>query len=216
MPAVTFPSLTDDQIDDLLYLARTNSLSDLRETVSTFSKSQNTSSHNILLATIDRESGNSLLHMTSANGCMGSLISLITTHPSPFANTKANLLVILRRSQLPSPPFFYIFKHAVKALIGAGADPAIRNGTGHDAVYEAEVGGKDEVVSWLLKEGEGLEKGVVGDHVKEERDGEDADKESAADGVERVAEGADGADGAQRAVEEAEKGLTDLRFKEQN
>lgn len=105
---------------------------------------------------------------------------------------------------------------AVKALIGAGADPAIRNGTGHDAVYEAEVGGKDEVVSWLLKEGEGLEKGVVGDHVKEERDGEDADKESAADGVERVAEGADGADGAQRAVEEAEKGLTDLRFKEQN
>lgn len=106
---------------------------------------------------------------------------------------------------------------AVKALVGAGADPALRNGTGHDAIYEAEVGGKDEVVSWLLKEGKGLEKGLGGDHVEEEGDEEDADKERAAEGTEKAADGAERvAEGAERAVEEAEKGLTDLRFKEEN
>lgn len=116
MPAVTLPSLTDDQIDELLYLARTNSLSDLREAVSTFSKSQNTSPQNILLATIDPESGNSLLHMTSANGCMGSLTPVMTIYPSLFANNKANLFIILRRPQLPSPPFFHIFKRKFAEL----------------------------------------------------------------------------------------------------
>ena len=34
------------------------------------------------------------------------------------------------------------------------------NAAGHDAVYEAEVNGKDEVVEWLLKESAGLEKAV--------------------------------------------------------
>ena len=34
------------------------------------------------------------------------------------------------------------------------------NAAGHDAVYEAEVNGKDEVVGWLLREGIGLEKAV--------------------------------------------------------
>ena len=34
------------------------------------------------------------------------------------------------------------------------------NAAGHDAVYEAEVNGKDDVVEWLLKECMGLEKAV--------------------------------------------------------
>ena len=51
---------------------------------------------------------------------------------------------------------------AVKVLIGAGADPAIRNKAGHDAVYEAEINGKDTVAEWLLTEGKGLETGVKG------------------------------------------------------
>ena len=48
---------------------------------------------------------------------------------------------------------------AVKTLISAGADPAILNKAGHDAVYEAEINGKDAVAEWLLTEGKGLERG---------------------------------------------------------
>ncbi|KAL9613053.1 MAG: hypothetical protein Q9167_002399 [Letrouitia subvulpina] len=181
MPSATFPKLTDDQIDDLLYFARTNSLSDLREAVSSLSKSYNTSPQNILLTTIDPENGNSLLHMSSANGCMD-VISYILLPSS------ASLDVNLQNSAGNTPLHWASLNghlDAVKALVGAGADPALRNGTGHDAVYEAEVGGKEEVVSWLLKEGKGLEKGVREDHVEEEGLGEDADKERAAEGAER-------------------------------
>ncbi|KAL9040742.1 MAG: hypothetical protein Q9214_004361 [Letrouitia sp. 1 TL-2023] len=177
MSAATFPSVTDDQIDDLLYLARTNSLSDLRKAVSAFSESQNTSPQDILLATIHPESGNSLLHMTSANGCMDVLSYLLPPSPTSLDVNLQNLA--------GNTPLHWASLNghldAVKALVGAGADPALRNATGHDAVYEAEIGGKEEVVSWLLKEGKGLEKGVGGDHVEEEGNGEDTDREMVAE-----------------------------------
>jgi ankyrin repeat protein len=41
---------------------------------------------------------------------------------------------------------------AVKLLVQAGADPGVTNRAGHDAVYEAEVNGKEQVVEWLLTE----------------------------------------------------------------
>lgn len=49
----------------------------------------------------------------------------------------------------------------MKLLLEAGADPTITNQAGHDAVYEAELNDKREVVEWVLKEGgEGLEEGI--------------------------------------------------------
>ena len=75
----------------------------------------------------------------------------------------------------------------VKILIAAGADPAIRNIAGHDAVYEAERNGKQEVVEWLLKE-----TGVVGEKSGEEEKGEEEEvmdvKDRDADGVADVQE----------------------------
>jgi ankyrin repeat protein len=68
----------------------------------------------------------------------------------------------------------------VKALLDAGADPTITNAAGHDAVYEAELNEKKEVVEWVLKESEGLETGIgkeggleegVEDNAQEEGDG---------------------------------------------
>jgi ankyrin repeat protein len=51
----------------------------------------------------------------------------------------------------------------VKKLLDYGADPTIANHKGHDAVYEAELNDKREVVEWVLKEGgEGLEEGFGG------------------------------------------------------
>lgn len=43
---------------------------------------------------------------------------------------------------------------AVKILIAAGANSFVRNKAGHDAVYEAEINSKEDVVDWLFKEGD--------------------------------------------------------------
>ena len=53
---------------------------------------------------------------------------------------------------------------AVKLLLEEGVDPTIVNGRGYDAIYEAEIAEKREIVEWILKEGgEGLETGLGGD-----------------------------------------------------
>lgn len=64
-------TLDPDTIDDILYFARTNSLADLTELLSTTATSLSTNSTAILLAAIDLDTGNSALHMASANGHTG-------------------------------------------------------------------------------------------------------------------------------------------------
>ena len=68
---------------------------------------------------------------------------------------------------------------AVQLLMEAGADPTVLNKAGKDAVYEAETGGKDEVATWLLTEGKGLESVI----------GSGPDSGPAGSGVEADAEG---------------------------
>lgn len=74
---------------------------------------------------------------------------------------------------------------SVKALLDAGADPTIKNKAGHDAVYEAEVNDKTEVVEWVLKEGSGLEEGIGGSEGRVERGDEimEEEEERKGDGV---------------------------------
>jgi len=60
----------------------------------------------------------------------------------------------------------------VKVLVDSGADPTITNAAGHDAVYEAELNDKKEVVNWVLKEATSLEEGIGGNN----ETGEEADE----------------------------------------
>lgn len=67
---------------------------------------------------------------------------------------------------------------AVKILLEEGADPTITNLRGHDAVYEAEINDKREVVEWVLREGgEGLEIGVTGEEQGEGDEGGVSDED---------------------------------------
>jgi ankyrin repeat protein len=76
---------------------------------------------------------------------------------------------------------------SVKVLLQEGSDPTITNQKGHDAVFEAELYVKKEVVEWVLKEGgEGLEEGISGD-TEEGSAGVDEDME-----VDEVDNGAEG------------------------
>ena len=71
MPTATPTSLTTDQIDDLLYLARLGETSDLTTAVDLLAKTLSTTPATILAAAVDRDSGNGLLHMAAANGHTG-------------------------------------------------------------------------------------------------------------------------------------------------
>lgn len=73
MPSATLPTLSADEIDDLLYLARTNAHQDLAAGVEAIAQVQRAPPADILSATVDPDSGNSLLHMAAANGCLGTL-----------------------------------------------------------------------------------------------------------------------------------------------
>ncbi|KAI4140293.1 MAG: hypothetical protein LQ341_003893, partial [Variospora aurantia] len=70
MPSATLPTLSADEIDDLLYLARTNAHQDLAAGVEAIAQVQRAPPADILSATVDPDSGNSLLHMAAANGCL--------------------------------------------------------------------------------------------------------------------------------------------------
>lgn len=71
MPTATSPTLTEDQIDDLLYLARTGDTADLKIELVQLAKNNSTTPSSIIAATVDPNSGNGLLHMASANGHTG-------------------------------------------------------------------------------------------------------------------------------------------------
>ena len=51
------------------------------------------------------------------------------------------------------------------------------NGAGHDAVYAAEIYGRNQVAEWLLQCGKGLERGFRGGREVEERDEAEIDVE---------------------------------------
>ena len=63
--------LPEDTLDDILYFARTNSLSDLKELLAENAAIQRTTPLAILTAAVDPYSGNDALHMASANGHTG-------------------------------------------------------------------------------------------------------------------------------------------------
>lgn len=67
---------------------------------------------------------------------------------------------------------------SVKVLLDHGSDPTITNQRGHDAVFEAELNDKQNVVEWVLKEGgAGLEAGIAGEIAEGEAEG-DGDEET--------------------------------------
>ena len=71
MPSATMPSLSEDEIDDLLYFARIGDLQELLSSIEAFAKSTNSTQSSVLSAAVDEQSGNGILHMASANGHTG-------------------------------------------------------------------------------------------------------------------------------------------------
>ena len=179
MPTATLPTLTTDQIDDLLYLARLGETTDLKAGVDLLAKSLSTTHGAILTAAVDIDSGNGLLHMAVANGHTGVFYRetgvLYGCNADEDPDTVKELLALSASNHALSlnlqnaagnTPLHWAALNghlpAVKLLIKAGADPTAINRAGKDAVYEAEASEKTEVATWLLTDGKGLESAVGG------------------------------------------------------
>jgi hypothetical protein len=64
-------TLTEDEIDDILYFARANELEDLKSTLKEFATAHSVSEVEICSAAIDSETQNGPLHYAAGNGHLG-------------------------------------------------------------------------------------------------------------------------------------------------
>lgn len=95
-------------------------------------------------------------------------------------------------------------------MIEFGADVTIINQAGHDAVFEAEINDKKEVVDWLLGEVEELEKGVGGSNDVPGQAGEGSGMDMGDDAAKDDSNGPDEAGG----VEGVRRQMEGLKAKE--
>ncbi|KAL8692205.1 MAG: hypothetical protein Q9218_002736 [Villophora microphyllina] len=215
MPSAILPTISADEIDDLLYLARSNDIHDLKTGVDVLANHQSASPTTIITATIDPDSGNGLLHFASANRCMDVLNYLLP--PSTSASTDPNVsngssvstmgLNLDLRNKAGNTPLHWASMNGhlevVKLLVDRGADVWIKNEAGHNAMFDAEVAGKEEVVAWLLSQ----QKGVEESGGKEEERAEEA-------AIHAVDENtADGDSGGGHGMNEDEINKTEYRLK---
>lgn len=64
-------ALTDDNVDDILYLGRADEVADLTSTVAEIATGQGVSPHAVLVGAVDSASGNTVAHYAAANGHRG-------------------------------------------------------------------------------------------------------------------------------------------------
>jgi hypothetical protein len=65
------PQPSQEQIDDLLYFARTGDTDDLLRSLAELKQSLKCSELDVMMFAMDEYSGNSVLHMTAGNGHLG-------------------------------------------------------------------------------------------------------------------------------------------------
>jgi hypothetical protein len=221
-PTQKMAGLDEDAIDEVLYLARTNEAAELESYLSEVSAQTKRSKAEILIAAIDPYSKNSALHYGAANGHNGT-VSASSILYSIYLTGSIDIIKLLfsTSTEKPAPEFLNAVNESgntplhwaalnghlesVKLLIQSGADVTIINRAGHDAVYEAEINDKNEVVDWLLGAVEELEKGIG----ETDEDMDDADMHNAED-VGSATQGS----AAQSSVEGVRKQMEELDTKE--
>ncbi|EXJ93497.1 hypothetical protein A1O1_01889 [Capronia coronata CBS 617.96] len=183
-------TLPSDNLDDLIYLSRTGDLSDLQNLITNLCQTHACSPSVVLASAIDVDedglgSRSSLLHYPAANGnleVVEYLLSLIVASEGTEEDGNKTKESLPQANGKQTPPKSAIVNHqnvsgntplhwagmnghleVVKALVRAGADAGIVNAAGRDAVVESECSAKEgavECADWMLKNCEGLEKGV--------------------------------------------------------
>lgn len=163
-PASASPTLTEDETDDILYLSRTNEATELSSFLAELSTKYSCAQSSILAATVEPESKNNVLHYAGANG-HNDILSLVTNLCDDDSDTFIQALINAPNASGNTPLHWASLNgHAsfVSTLLDLGADPSALNNLGHDAVYEAESNGKNEVVELILRKSGVLEQAIGG------------------------------------------------------
>ncbi|KIW18276.1 hypothetical protein PV08_02564 [Exophiala spinifera] len=194
--APPLPTPTPDELDDLIYFSRVGDLDSLKEVVTNLCATHSCPPSVIVASAIDVDedglgSQSSLLHYPAANGnleIVKYILGLLTPSDALGSSVGATTAdksapsLVNHKNVNGNTPLHWAGMNGhlevVKALVGAGADPGIANAAGRDAVFESEISAKEgasECAEWMLKECEGLEKGVGVGHEEGEAAQEDVD-----------------------------------------
>ncbi|KAF2269304.1 ankyrin [Lojkania enalia] len=155
-------ALGDEAVDEILYLARANEVSELETYLSGLAAQTKHPEADVVAAAIDSYSKNSALHYAAANG-HNDVIKLLLSFNLDKVNTSTIGLINAVNDAGNTPLHWAALNghlESVKLLIQLGADVTIINKAGHDAVFEAELNEKKDVVGWLLEAVEDLESGI--------------------------------------------------------
>nr|POE72763.1 ankyrin repeat-containing protein yar1 [Quercus suber] len=160
MSTSTAPSLTVDEIDDLLYFTRANEAQDLQETVSQMAQKYGCTARDVLEACKDPENGNTVLHYSAANGLADLAQWLLAQSGNSASDLEQNAgspSLINQQNREGNTPLHWAAYNGhlavVKLLVGAGVDMWMKNAAGHLAMFEAERADKNDVVQYLLEAG---------------------------------------------------------------
>lgn len=154
--------LDEDSIDEILYLARANEAQELDEFLSNLAGQSKRSKLELIAAAVDPYSKNTALHYAAANGHLDVLKVLLPPQAEKVIEPASGPINAVNDAGNTPLHWAALNGHleCVKLLMHSGADITIFNKAGHDAVFEAELNDKSDVVEWLLSEVEELEKAI--------------------------------------------------------
>ncbi|GBL48880.1 hypothetical_protein [Candidozyma auris] len=158
---MTVTSLSQEEKDALIYDAREGDLDYLKEVFSSIVPGS-------LLPTIQDENTLSTpIHMAAANGHVEVVKYLLSLLPKDEAEKLASRQNESGNTALHWAAYNGHLKVCQLLTQEYNVDVYIKNGSGHDAIYEAEANNQEEVENWLLK------MFAIEDNVKVEEKGED-------------------------------------------
>ncbi|PGH27228.1 hypothetical protein AJ80_01185 [Polytolypa hystricis UAMH7299] len=150
-------SLSFDEVDDLIYDARSGDLESLRTDITALSEKHSCSPSDIIQSAIDSDDESEggtcacLLHWPAANGnieILNYLLSIIAPQDTkaadstPPSTSSAPSSLLNHRNLSGNTPLHWAALNThldcVKALVEAGADITLTNSAGHDATFLAE------------------------------------------------------------------------------
>ncbi|KAK1766323.1 ankyrin [Phialemonium atrogriseum] len=190
---MALPQMSEDEVDDLIYLARAGEKDELQTFVSALAEREKVSAAEIIVAA--KDGGKSTcLHMATGNGHLDIVKLLLEQFASRPKEEKQAFLDAPNEYGNTGLHWAALGGHleTVKLLMGDGASPALANDKNYVPLDLASFGEKFDIVDYFLEQSGMIEGG------NEEGLGEAAAEVSLEDGEEHVAGDADAAGDADR------------------